>query len=424
MSQVKIGDQVIPVATREFTWTLRRQFATSYLSVLALIAPATMLFNGVFPGGVVLKGQSLGIVVPFLIFGAALVAWFAYTPATGSGRIIKFQLITLTAVWVGVFVLDWRDSQGINYTAFLVPLALLVIAVKPPTARMVDHALWSLAIGVVAVAIAWMGKNYVMNFGEAGPLSGVSLRIPGVTTTLGEGGRWSGPFGSPNYAGPAAALLLLFVLYQRTRWRWGIITPSALMLVLSGSRSAYFGLALGVAVWFVYRRRPLPRLQTRMLRATVACGALAAAGMLALSRDPTLNGRTPIWPGYLGLWQESFLTGVGTASIEARIRLGELNPWFVHAHNMVLDPLGRYGIVMALLVVTLLLLTVVGAWRVATTCSLSLSLTSAYCAIGLVEVHGSWLYWSIPTSILVLSALLADQLRPLHFDPRNPCIVA
>ena len=77
--------------------------------------------------------------------------------------------------------------------------------------------------------------------------------------------------------------------------------------------------------------------------------AIAAASFLVVLRlDPSLNGRIEIWNQFLGLWQENWLFGAGQTGIQEAVNSGDLPSWANHGHNLVIDVLGRFGLMGAI----------------------------------------------------------------------------
>ena len=97
---------------------------------------------------------------------------------------------------------------------------------------------------------------------------------------------------------------------------------------------------------------------------------------------------------YLALALENPLTGSGSRVIGERIASGQLEPWNVHAHNVVLDAMGRYGLIVGALVLAVIGGTVAVGMRGALLGDArSLSLGASIAAMGLLDLpHGGWVY--------------------------------
>jgi len=237
----------------------------------------------------------------------------------------------------------------------------------------------------------------------------VGFRLLGLPSWFVGEGRWEGPFGNPNYAGPIVAFLIVYGLSITGIAKWLIAAPSFILLLASGSRSGFLGLVAGLAVYFVFSKcDSLSRLSTTFRVASLAI-AMPIYVIFSLLMDPTLNGRLPIWPYYLDYWVTSPMKGVGTNFINSLVVNGEVPPVNVHAHNMILDLAGRNGTGALLLVVLALVL----AWGLGLRSAkmgnaAGLALITSFIAIGLTEVHGSWGYLSEPMGWLIMGILISN----------------
>jgi hypothetical protein len=380
----------------------------NYLAAFLVGAPLVILANDIYPATPVFKGQAWTVIAPWICASISGALWLRYRSETKRSRLLTAFLLAIVAMWLTLSVLEWADGQSQNYTTFLVPVLVAMLIVKPVSLR--DIRVAAAAFAWSTVAIVLVAEIHAVVTGYRGALGGLAIRIPGVNQLATPGTRWEGPFGSPNYAGPVAAYLIVYALSQRARTQGILGVIGVVMLLVSGSRSALLGVAVGVAVYFVFSpSRKLARL-TRSMRVVLATGLVVAAASVAVILDPTMSGRTPIWPNYWDFWTSSPMVGVGTSAIDHQIQDGSLPPWNVHAHDLILDLLGRYGLLGfgagCLMLAIALVITFKGA-RAAAPVGLALVLT--FLAIGLIEVHGSWLYWSLPTTWLLIAALWAQQ---------------
>lgn len=376
----------------------------NYLAVFVTGVPLAVLSSDLYGGGAVFKGQSAAVLAPLAISLISVVFWTVYPWGGWFSKLAVAFLISMGVAWGAIWLLERADGQGVNYAAFLVPALVAMLLTKPVGPTFVRRAAlalsWSMLVAVLIAELHAIATGYRMEG------LNLALRIPGVSAAVTEGVRWQGPFQNPNYAGPIAAFMLVFALSTRFRWRPLMLGASAAMLLLAGSRSAFMGLFVGVTVLALFSHSP--RLRRVPVRARLLWTALAGLVLMAaaVALDPSLNGRVPIWPKYWHLWLWSPLDGVGTTHIQEQIRMGNLDPWDVHAHNLVLDVMGRYGLVALVPVLIMLVLAVWSTYRAARNgAALGLALVSAFLTIGLVEVHGSWLYWGAPTVWLLLAVL-------------------
>ena len=381
----------------------------AYLGVFLMGIPLGILGNSLYPGVAIIKGQALAVVAPMVCAALGTFLWLFYRPVTRLNPWARVFLIILTVIWTCVFTLDYRDGQAFNYTTFLVPLLCVLLFMKPVGAQDATMAGLMLAWTTIAISLVWLIQQAAE--GELGSSATFGIRLPGLATPLGAGGRWQGPFESPNYAGPAAAFALIFSLSQRSWSRAALLTFSAVLVIASGSRSALLGAFVGVVVYFAGKSMWV-RGSSSWFRIGGITGAAAALVLLLVVTDPTLNGRTPIWPAYIDWWRASPWTGSGTSAISDAVSSGGVPGSFIHAHNVWIDVLARYGIAVFLL--TAVLAAVALAAGLATArCgrTFPLALSAAFVVIGLAEVHGSWMYLSIPIAWLLVSVVSETGAR-------------
>ena len=373
-----------------------------YLAVFLSAIPIAVLAHFLSSGAVVFKGHAWSVVLPFIFAFVSFLFWILSRGSRSFPPITYVFLALLIVSWIVLWILEKRDGQGLNFTTFLVPLLVIMLLIKPASFRAVAIASATFAWVIAGVFVV----SIIYDFATRNSFGGLLIRIPGFPRTLGEGARWEGPFGSPNYVGPFAAYLVLYSVTCRVWSRRILAAVGIVVLVMSGSRSAILGMLVGFIVYFIFSRSPRLVGLRRPVRVGLTIALLVPFLVFAFRADPTLNGRTPIWPEYWELWKRSPMEGVGTQLIQDRINSGEYFAWFVHAHNMALDLLGRYGIIGFVMIAALLVVAVIIVGRAARRSSpMGLALVSAFLVIGLVEVHGSWLYWSIPTVWLLLAVL-------------------
>jgi O-antigen ligase len=401
--------------------TLKNSFFSgeNYLAVFLCGLPLAILFEDIFGGAAVLKGQPWYVLVPFLFAGISGVLWLRCSRTVRYSNLTVGFLLSMILAWIALLLLEVIDGLAHNYTSFLVPLVLVMLVIKPVSPDAALRAGTALAWATILVVLLSLVHSIFVGL----PVGGLNLRLPGISIGVVEGGRWVGPFGNPNYAGPAGAFLVVFAIAKRGWESWAIAVSGLAMVLLSGSRSAFLGLLLGLMILFIYSDAPQLKRASKGLRAGIVLMSFVALTTVAILRDPTLSGRTPIWPEYWRIWLANPLIGAGTQEIQDRIVAGQakppllvdpsgLGPEFAHAHNLFLDLLGRYGIVGFVTVTLALGLAVAIAIKsVRKFGALSLALVLTFLAIGVVEVHGSWLYWSLPTSWLLIAVLVGSQQK-------------
>ncbi|MGZ8475080.1 MAG: O-antigen ligase family protein, partial [Candidatus Limnocylindria bacterium] len=128
------------------------------------------------------------------------------------------------------------------------------------------------------------------------------------------------------------------------------IAFAAVVIPLSGARTAWVGILVGVVVWaLASNRRPLgdPR---RAMALTLGIPAFAAVALFVTGRLGTLSGRTLIWQTAMPVIGAHPLDGSGPGTF-SWVRLEEapelLNRYPVyHAHNVVLQTLADGGVLL------------------------------------------------------------------------------
>jgi O-antigen ligase len=266
-----------------------------------------------------------------------------------------------------------------------------------------------LAWATIGISLVWLIQR--TSIGAMESLLVFEIRLPGLASPLGGTERWQGPFESPNYAGPAASFALIFSFSQRGGNRAALLAFSTALLVASGSRSSLLGAVVGSLTYFALRDE---RVNTSASRRRIISAAVLLVSVLVLvfRSDPTLNGRTQIWPQYLDWWLGSPWSGVGTSSISRAVSSGEIPGSFIHAHNAWIDILARYGSAVFLLVFALTILALfMGVRATSYHQALPLALIVTFLMISLVEVHGNWTYWSSPTAWLLVAVLSTAQRK-------------
>jgi putative inorganic carbon (HCO3(-)) transporter len=295
----------------------------------------------------------------------------------------------------------------------------------------------SVALGVVISCLALVGTDWFTH--KMLPLGPVYQRLPRLIDNI--PGSISGGF-HPNEVGGALALLLpvsvaaLLVVWSsnpgieagaitsvypiaspvlRTRWARVLLSRKTLVvltglccvlmagvLILTQSRSAYMGMAVGLVVLGAFRRRwilfLLPLLALVALVLVWSLGAQSILdGVLMLDTTGTANGRFEVWQRAVYMLQDFPYTGVGLNTFPY---VGDaMYPYFLlgpdarvpHAHNNFLQVGVDLGIPGAVAYLALLTTFFVCAWRVfRATQSTSIQLLTAGLFSGMLahQVYG------------------------------------
>ena len=382
-----------------------RGSAAPYLSLLSLSTVISVFVHYLVPLTPTIKGQTLGVVSHFILFGIAFVLWLVYQPRSRGGRLLGLFLGLAALQWVTIMTLGRIDQALFNYTALLYLPVLGMIWWKPPRfpdARFaIDAVAWALITMSIASQILDVAGLKAMNHEFV-------LRWPIMTELFGVITRWEGPFGNVNYAGPIGAFLLVYGLC-RTSWnRLAFVAAGVVILIASEARTSFVATAVGVGVIFVFS----PRIGRVRIPAWLRIGsvglALLALVIVLVGPDSDLNSRTPLWSTYFTLWQTSPLDGVGESGIAQNINVGLIPGWASHAHSVYLDSLVRYGVIGLL---TVLLTLTAGMWicvkaaRVGS--PVGAALLSTFIVGGLTETIIDWRYLSIQGISMVAAVVLA-----------------
>ena len=376
-----------------------------YLTALFVTPVIAQFTQYLFLGRPVLGAQSFSTVLALLGTSISLALWFLYRPRQPWPLLFQVFMGGLLAVWIFAVVMANVHGDAFNLTVLLSPLFLLMVWLKRPQPRDVwragDALAWSLvAMAVTAQLLDWMGlRELRYDFWN---------RLPFLDQIIGPIGRWEGPFGSSNLAGPIGAFLVAFGLSRFGLSRWAMVFTGGAIVFMSDSRTGYLGVlvALFVAVLF---RPSIGRYQMTGVRRAVLFGvAVGAFVALVVALDPTINGRTTVWSLFWNLFSSSPFVGVGGDGIASAIQGdGLLDGWATHGHNILIDPLARFGVfgVAALLVaVSSALVLTFRAGKVGQ--KAGLVLLACFFAVGLAEDVVDWRYLGIQALPLLLAAML------------------
>lgn len=383
-----------------------------YVPALFLIPAVTIFGHALNPNAAIYKGQDLGTLGAILLTGIAVVLWLFYRPTFAWTRVTVIFLVILTITWIYQVTRTQLDQSLFNLTAFVVPVALILIALKavPRSDLYLGLVVLAYSLLVISVLSLVLGAIGAMPDGfevtDAGDQRVALLEWLGVTN------RWGGPFGSVNYASPAGGLVVVIGMGLRGWNRVILVAGGLIMLALGAGRSAVVAVAAALVV-LVLSSPWVSRLTWhRALRIGII---VTAAGLLIgyiAFLDPTLNGRTRIWSDFLVLVPTSPIFGVGESGILAFVGERTGTPGFVphtHGHSVLFDGILRYGVIMGVLIVVIFALTLwAGGRSLRHGAPLPLALGVYVIAAGLTETIHGWGYWSIYLVTLVWIVLSSD----------------
>lgn len=376
----------------------------------------TQFAQYLFSGVAVLGAQPLSVVLAFIGTSVALALWFLYAPQQSWPPLFQVFIGALVLAWVFAIFTTAFHRDAFKLAAFLVPVSLFMVWLKRPHARDVwragDAFAWSIiAVAVAAQVLDWLGfRELRYDFWN---------RLPVVDQVIGPIGRWEGPFGNSNLAGPIGAFLVAYGLYRYGLSRWAMVITGGVIVFLSDSRTGYLGLLVALFVAAVYRPRIGNFHMTRTARAVALVVAALAFVALIVLLDPTINNRTPVWSTFWNLWWSSPLVGVGSEGIANAIQGdGLLDGWATHGHNILIYPLARAGLLGLLPLLVALLSALVLTLRAAELGrQAGLVVLACFLASGITEDVVDWRYLGLQAFPLLLAAMLGAVAAPRQEGP-------
>jgi hypothetical protein len=359
-----------------------------------------------------LKGQPASVLTQYLLVGSAFVLWLLFKPTDTWPPIFRWFLAALALMWVVSIGLSIAHSDLFNLTAFLAPVGIAMIWVKKPTLKATftagDAFAWGLVGSAAAAQLLEILGIKSLHFEGWNRLS-IKLwdQIPFLFRIIDYLHRWEGPFGNVNYAGPIGAFLLVYGLFRRGPNRVIFVIVGALITGASDGRASLIASAAGVLT-AVILLPTIGRIRLPMWIRLALPGAFAiAAVFLLFTRDPTWNGRTPIWSAYLVGWTQSPISGVGETGITAAIGAGQVPLGATHGHSLFIDPLLRYGAIGAAVVALVVAIAIVIALRAGLRgWAVGAAIIANFLVVGLSEDLVEWHYLTIALVPILLASML------------------
>lgn len=397
-----------------------------YLWVIFLIPAVSVFGHALAPNTAFIKGQDLGVIGTALATAVAAALWIIFRSRTKWSAFVFTFLGVVGVAWVYQVVRTQLDQSLFTLSAFVVPVILLLIAIKAVENSDVDIALLAMAYSLIAISLLSLALGAVglmpdgFDAGDAGDQRLQVLQDVGIST------RWGGPFGSVNYASPIGGLLVVVGLAQRRWHRLAVTSGGVLILVLGGGRSALVAVVAGVLVLVLASRRVSESRGAGWIRALSITGVVAIVGAYIVWVDPTLNGRTTIWSNFWTLLTAEPVFGVGESGIDAYVQQMVGTPGFVphtHAHGVLLDALVRHGVILAVLTGVIYCAALwAGVSGLRRGMSLPAALVVFVSVAGATETIHSWNYWGVYIAVLVWVVLATStrSLRIRRTQPRLP----
>ena len=415
---VVVERHVIPPSGRQRPFRARLQESGApYLTALFVTPVVAQFTQYLFLGRSILGAQPVSTLLALLGTNIALVLWLLYRPRQPWPLLFQVFMGGLLVVWMFAVVIANVHGDSFNFTALLVPLFLLMVWLKRPQSLDVWRAGDALAFSLVAMAVAaqlldWLGlRELRYDFWN---------RLPFIDQIIGPIGRWEGPFGNSNLAGPIGAFLVAYGLFRYGLSRWVMVLTGGVIVFMSDSRTGYLGFLVALFVAIVFRPRIGRYQMTGARRAVLVAVAVGACAALIVAFDPTINGRTPVWSLFWNLFWSSPLIGVGGEGISNAIQGdGLLDGWATHAHNILIDPVARFGLFGAVALLVALSSAVALTLRAAEVGQQAgLVVLACFLAMGMTEDVVDWRYLGMQALPLVLAAMLGVRATRQRKEPQ------
>lgn len=380
--------------------------------IIACLLPVFMIYlQATFPFDPLIKGQNLAVVAG--VIGCVLVAilWVFYDSHHLLSKSTRIFMVVLLLIWFYQVIRIQLDGSTFNVTAFITPVIIVLIFLKPPASADVLMGLRLLMYGLLVISLvslvfghlSWAPDGFdVTDAGES--------RIPIVGDFFGWETRWGGPFGSVNYAAPIGGLLIVFGLSQTRSHQIPLVLGGVLILGLGQSRTALFAVLAGITVLVLWGER----VSASRARIAIRFSTLGILGVLMIAyiaiADNNLNGRTIIWTDFLELLPENYVFGVGDSGINEFVNINSGTPGFiphVHAHSVLLDGFVRFGLIMLILSLAIFALAFFLTSKAVPKFGPGpLAWVTFIFFAGLSETIHSWSYWSVYIVVLLSAALI------------------
>ena len=382
-----------------------------YLPILFAIPALAIFGHYIDPEAQIFKGHNWGIIVTFICLGVAGALWLPYKFQYKWGLVPTAVFLLLIGGWAYQLVSIQLDGSLFAISAGAFALSILLIWTKPPKSD--DLAVSGITLGLTILMISIAS----LIFGEIGLLSnGFQVSDSGLNRLiltrefLGIETRWGGPFGSVNIAAPAGGMLVILGLLYHQWCRWIFILSGIGILALSQGRAAIIATSLSVIVFIAWSPLIARAGRPRLVRSAILVVTLTGAIGYVRIFDPNFALRTPIWEDF---WQQFLtdpLTGVGESGIRQyldALLLAEPERFpHNHAHSVLLDLLAKYGIVPALLLFVVFVLSLLATFKgIRNFGSPPFAIVIYVITVGLVETVYSLAYWSIHLAALLLAVM-------------------
>jgi len=381
-----------------------------YLTVALLTIPLGTISFYLFGTTPVLKGQSLGILIPLAGIGLAGILWLFCRASTRTTLQLAYFGVALFSLWTFTTIRSLSFNEPYNYTAWLLPIFIAMVILKPPNRieilKSADYFVFGLLLIALLSHILHVTGIHVF------PNYIYPIRYPEIIQTilpmdsLGLGYRWEGPFGSVSDAGPMGAFIFVYGIFRTGFTRVIILGGGLFILVFAFSFSSIF--ATLAALTFLVAHMLSKKFPQRkfLLFVSLFGGIFALISVYILIFDRSFNGRIQIWQQYVSEWPNHLLFGTGSRFISTRTDLFSHD----HGHNLYVDTLLRYGAIGFVLFMAVLVILGRISWkafRFDSNLPMAILIVFALCVVG--ESLALWRYNGAVTSWLIISALIANS---------------
>ena len=380
-----------------------------------IVASASIRFA---PDELLSRYQPSFVALAYVGFFITLILWLRQSQLPRWPGKTMAQLLLLVGVWAISIAVSLTQGSVFYLSAYILPLLLVLVLLKPLRERQVlsavDLLAWSLLFYLVLTYLVDVIGFFA---GDAFHRFRTDLGEDRVWNPmhiiLGIEGRWSGPLGHPNKTALPAAFLVVYSA-SRLATRLPMFAIAVYLLLATASVTSILAAIAGLSLLLTLRLiQRLDSLRSQVTFALMSMAVVSAGCGLLLFSNPTLTGRTTIWPRYLELGVEWNLMGSGDIPIGRSLESGDLPQWAGHAHNLFLDMLVRYGLVALLLLLVLFASLFYSSLLAARSGSnLALCLLVMLLVANIAEVGIDPRYWDFGTALTVTVTLLSGTALP------------
>ncbi len=379
-------------------------------------------------------------------------------PGKGGDKLTQSLGLAMMVCTASLFLIGYRKTRTMSFGNIfsLVIMAFLLLSSlwsldSPETIRRAVLYFFFM-IGVIGISNCLDADDYMHMLWRIFLFSAVAslvLRVVYPASVLADEGELRGLFSHKNVLGQVMATGVLASLHEirannRPRWRF-VVAIGVFMIAALEAKS---GTAVMVIILFCFVDRVAALIARGGAARAMGLALLGAAlpviatfiiapGLLlsALGKDPTLTGRTDLWPlviDYISLkpvlgWGFGAFWSLDSPGAE---RISDTLGWVVpNAHNGILEILIEIGFVGALLFVSFLVRSIVIAFKSIARLSSAVGVTLLLCCVGLLFIGATEEVLIDPSQSLVsvffitgfmCERMLASRNRDVVVDNLSP----